>query len=233
MWAELLVWYLVFVLSTTCHEFAHAVVGRLGGDRTAEQEGLLTLDPTVHIRRSPAGMLAIPIVSYLWMGWMVGWASVPYDPHWGRRHPLRSALMSLAGPAANFLLAGAGIVALRLLLDRGLLQPPADFDFSFSRVADAPEGAASYLGALAKFLSVLVNLNILLGCFNLLPLPPLDGSGVVEGLSPRRAGMVYDYIRSQPIISMSATLLAWALIQPIATPALVFALKLLYPGLFG
>ena len=124
MLAELVVWYLVFVFSTTFHEFSHALVGRIGGDRTAQHAGLVTMDPTVHILRSPFGMLVMPVLSFVLYQWMIGWASVPYDPVWGRRHPWRSALMSAAGPIANFVLAALGIVVLRVLLSRGVLVTP-------------------------------------------------------------------------------------------------------------
>ena len=99
MIANLIVWYIVFVFSTTFHEFAHAFVAYKGGDLTAYEGGHVSLDPIPHIRRSPFGMVLVPLISFWQMGWMIGWASVPYDPEWGRRHPRRQALMSLAGPA--------------------------------------------------------------------------------------------------------------------------------------
>src|SRR5205807_5041545 len=87
------VWYIVFLLSTTCHEAAHALAAKLGGDLTAFHGGQVSLDPTPHIRREPIGMLVAPILSYLMGGWMMGWASAPYDPFWARRHPRRAAWM--------------------------------------------------------------------------------------------------------------------------------------------
>lgn len=96
--ADLFIWYLVFVFSTTCHEAAHAFVAHRGGDPTAYAGGHVTLDPLPHIRRSPFGMVIVPIVSFLIDHWMIGWASVPVNPTWARAHPRRSALMALAGP---------------------------------------------------------------------------------------------------------------------------------------
>jgi hypothetical protein len=81
----------------------------MGGDTTAAEGGQATLNPIPHIRRSPFGMVVVPIVSYLLGGWMIGWASAPFNPAWQRQYPRRSAWMALAGPAANFslmLLAG-------------------------------------------------------------------------------------------------------------------------------
>jgi hypothetical protein len=82
-------WYVVFLLSTTCHEAAHALAAKLGGDLTAFHGGQVSLDPVPHIRREPFGMVVFPILSLLVGGWMMGWASVPYDPFWAQRHPRR------------------------------------------------------------------------------------------------------------------------------------------------
>src|SRR5260221_13353403 len=98
------VWYVAFLFSTTCHEAAHALVAKLGGDETAAEGGQVTLNPIPHIRRSPYGMVLVPIVSFLLGGWMIGWASAPFDPAWQRQYPRRSAWMALAGPSANFAL---------------------------------------------------------------------------------------------------------------------------------
>ena len=72
-------WYVVFVFSVTCHEAAHAFAAMKLGDKTAYHGGQVTLDPTPHVRRSPFGMVVVPILSFLLGGWMIGWASAPYD----------------------------------------------------------------------------------------------------------------------------------------------------------
>jgi hypothetical protein len=66
-------WYVVFLLSTTAHEASHALVAKLGGDPTAFHGGQVTLDPLPHIRREPFGMVLIPILSYATGGWMMAW----------------------------------------------------------------------------------------------------------------------------------------------------------------
>ena len=78
------IWYVVFLFSTTCHEGAHALAAKWGGDPTAFEGGQVTLSPIPHIRREPFGMVLAPILSYvLYRGeWMIGWASAPYDPSW-------------------------------------------------------------------------------------------------------------------------------------------------------
>src|ERR1700686_5412792 len=154
--------YIVFLFSTTCHEASHALAAKLGGDSTAAMGGQVSLNPIPHIRRSPFGMVVFPILSFfLSGGGMIGWASAPYDPLWERRHPRRSAWMALAGPAANFALRLLAVAALR----GGMMLQ------LFHR--DPVTGAPSLLG---MTLRVVFLLNLLLGTFNLLPVPPLDGS---------------------------------------------------------
>ena len=82
-----LVYYLVFLFSTTVHEAAHAWAALLGGDPTAYHGGQVSLDPRAHIRREPMGMLVIPLLSALLSGWPMGFASAPYDPGLGPSAP--------------------------------------------------------------------------------------------------------------------------------------------------
>ena len=91
------VWYVVFIISLTFHEAAHAFVAHKFGDPTAYYQGQVTLDPIPHIRRSPVGMVIVPIVSFIIGGWMIGWASAPYDPYWADSNRRKAALMALAG----------------------------------------------------------------------------------------------------------------------------------------
>ncbi len=190
--------YLMFVFSTTCHEAAHAFVAKRGGDDTAYSLGHVTLDPMPHIVRSPWGMVVAPLIGIFTLGYPLGWASVPYDSYWGQRHPLRRAVMSFAGPLANFTLAFLAIVGLRLLIEAGV------FHLSGTGVRSGfvflNEGVAqnSPLAAMAFLLTHLFVLNLFLGAFNLMPLPPLDGSSVAEGLSPRVLGSFYDRLREIP-----------------------------------
>jgi Zn-dependent protease len=154
------IYYMVFLFSTTCHEAAHALVAKLGGDNTADLGGQVSLNPIPHIRRSPYGMVVFPILSFLFFGGMIGFASAPYDPSWARRHPHRAALMALAGPATNFTLMLLGALGIRM----GLV---------FHWFEGGPQ---SFLPIL---LFAVFSLNLLLGVFNLLPVPPLDGSSAI------------------------------------------------------
>ena len=155
-------WYVAFLFSTTCHEAAHALVAKLGGDQTAAFGGQVSLSPLPHIRREPFGMVLIPILSFLFSRTMIGWASAPFDPLWQRLYPRRAAWMALAGPAANFTLMFLSGVWLRVGLTQGW----------FHRGMSPGTGSSLLLTTLSIFFS----LNLLLGTFNLLPFPPLDGS---------------------------------------------------------
>jgi Zn-dependent protease len=227
--AHMAAWYVVFVFSTTFHEFSHALVAYRGGDMTAYEGGQLSLDPLPHIRREPVGMVLVPLISFVFSGgWMIGWASVPFDPSWGRRHPLRQGLMSLAGPLSNLLLALIALGALKLLLAFNIYDMPSSF--SFSQVVQTAGGgdARSPAAAGAMLLSILLNLNVLLFLFNLIPVPPLDGAGVMEGFFNKRLGPFYDRLREIPMMGLLGLLIAWKVFDYVATPAVNATLRLLY-----
>ena len=158
------IWYVAFLFSTTCHEAAHAFVANLGGDDTAALGGQVTLNPLPHIQREPWGMVVIPILSFIFTGGMIGWASAPFDPDWERRHPKRAAWMALAGPAANFTLMLLAALALRVGTSMGWL--------GRDPLTNRPTMAMVTL-------LIFFFLNLLLGIFNLLPAPPLDGSTAI------------------------------------------------------
>jgi Zn-dependent protease len=229
---EFAIWYVVFLFSLTLHEGAHALVAYMGGDETAYRGGQVTVNPIPHIQREPFGTVLVPVLSFFYAGWMMGWASTPFDPAWGRRHPRRQALMSLAGPAANFLVALAAFVVVKVLLAQGLLAAPERAGFSRLVVATAGTAPDSWLIPLAMLLSVAVNLNVLLGLFNLIPLPPLDGAGVVEGTLPRVAESVYGALRTNPMLSIVSLLAAWKIFGMLAGPAFGAVLALVHPGEF-
>lgn len=223
-----LVWYVVFLLSTTCHEAAHAWAAKLGGDLTAFHGGQVSLDPVPHVRREPFGMIVFPILSYVMGGWMMGWASAPYDPKWAQQHPRRAAWMAIAGPAANFSLAILAGIVIHIGIWTGLFTYPETTGFLHAVDAVKPGVAA---GA-ATFVSLMFTLNLLLGTFNLLPLPPLDGFGAVGLLlSENNAARFQALGQSMRGFSYIGLLVAWQVFDPLFAPVFSFALKALYPGL--
>ena len=169
-------WYAVFLLSVTCHEAAHAWAAHRGGDPTAYLGGQVTLNPAPHMRREPLGTIQVPIASFLLSGWMMGWASAPYDPSWEDRYPRRAAVMAAAGPLSNLLLALLGFLLLRVGLEAGWWEPRLSPFYELDHLVAAPEGRPEWIDAVGRLASILLSLNILLFLFNLIPLPPRVGS---------------------------------------------------------
>lgn len=223
------IWYIVFLLSTVCHEGAHALVAHLGGDPTAMHGGQVSLNPLPHIQREPFGTVLVPWITYfIPPHWMLGWASAPYDPSWAQRHPHRAAWMALAGPAANFILVGLAALAIHLGIRFGYFQVPEQATFTHVAAAAMP-GAPEFA---ATFLSILFVLNVLLGTFNLLPVPPLDGhTGITALMSEERGRRFLEWTRNQAF-GFAGLLLAWVLYDRVFDYIFRLSLSLLYPGAF-
>jgi len=220
-----ILWYICFLFSTVCHEGAHALAAKWGGVLTAFHGGQVTLNPIPHLRREPFGLIVVPILSYVLGGWMIGWASAPYDPNWRRLYPRRAAWMALAGPAANFTLMIAAAIAIRVGISTGEFQPPESVNFwHITELAGGGTNLAT------TFLSILFLLNLLLGTFNLLPVPPLDGNTGITILFPRDAALRFaDATRGQ--FAFVGILIAWVVFDRLFNPIFLFALRVLYPGM--
>ncbi len=224
------VWYAAFLLSLTCHEAGHALVARWGGDDTAYLSGQVSLNPWPHIRREPLGTVLVPLLTYFTGSsrWMMGWASAPYDPHWEDRHPRRAALMSAAGPAANFILFAIAFAVLRFGLQAGVWTVPQD-EISLDRLVAAAPGVAGIVDSAGRFLSVVMGLNLILGVFNLMPFPPLDGISVVAGLVPPVRAL-YQKMRSIPALGIVGVIVAWRVSPYVVGPVLRAAVRALLNG---
>ncbi|MEO7677884.1 MAG: site-2 protease family protein [Verrucomicrobiota bacterium] len=220
-------WYAVFLFSTTVHEASHAFAALKLGDDTAHRGGQVTLDPTPHIKREPVGMVAVPILSYLFGGWMMGWASVPYDPQWANRYPRRAALMSMAGPASNLALLMIAALLIRLGISFGYFSSPDSIHFG--NVVEAAGRGVPHLAAV--LLSITFSLNLILFCFNLVPLPPLDGSALPLFFLNEEQSIKYSAFLAHPGIAMFGLFVAWKIFGALYSPIHLFAINLLYPGL--
>jgi Zn-dependent protease len=199
---EGLTWFVVFIFSTTLHEAGHALVAWKLGDPTAYEGGQVSLNPWPHIRREPVGMVLVPIISFALNGWMMGWASAPYDPAWAHRYPKRAALMAAAGPAANLLLTVIAGVLIK------------------SGIAALSHGVFMAIG-------ILFLLNLLLFVFNLLPVPPLDGSAILPMFMSDNAARRYREFLHQPMFSLLGLLLAWKVFPYLFRPIQMVAFDLL------
>ncbi len=218
-------WYVVFLLSLTCHEAGHAFAAYRGGDPTAYLGGQVSLNPIPHVTREPLGTVLIPLISFFLLDgrWMIGWASAPYDPNWEARYPKRAAMMALAGPLANLALMTVGFIGLKIGLAAELWYPNS---LAFDHVVRAGEDAGG-VEALGRFLSILMSLNLILFMFNLIPLPPMDGSAILAGLFTA-ARRFRDWIVMAPMGSLLGLFLAWRFFGYILWPAYQLLLAALF-----
>ena len=164
------------VFAIVFHEVSHGWTALALGDPTAKERRRLSLNPIRHV--DPIGTLVVPGALALVGAPVFGWAKPVPVNKWRLNNP-RFGMMAVAaaGPGSNLLLAGIGAILLGLLA-RGLSAPP--------------EGA---LGFAVMSLNYFILINIFLALFNLLPLPPFDGSHIVEGLLPAPAAEVYNKLR--------------------------------------
>lgn len=152
----------ILIMSVVVHEVSHGYVAELFGDPTARLQGRLTLNPVKHL--DPVGSFLVPVATYLLGGFIIGWAKpVPYNPYNFKKVRLGTLLTAAAGALANLFIA--------LLF--GLL----------IRLAPALGIASEPFLALA---GTIVFINLILAIFNLIPVPPLDGSKVLFSLLPSR-----------------------------------------------
>jgi Zn-dependent protease len=177
---------IAFLFAISIHESAHAWMASRCGDPTARMLGRITLNPLRHI--DPVGTILLPAIA-LFTGFpMIGWAKpTPVDPR-NFKNPVRDDILtSVAGPASNFLVVIVTVVLLGLL---ALSSPTAHYavhGMARNMILDV-----GWITPLVLMLYQLMFINILLGIFNLIPIPPLDGSHVLRHFLPVGALRLYD-----------------------------------------
>ena len=187
----------VLILAFAYHEFAHAIVADRLGDPTPRSFGRISINPFVHLDRF--GMLMLVLAGF-------GWAVTPVNPSFLRGNPRKSmALVAIAGPAANLLMATIAAVPLRLI-QIGLIP-----------VGLMPEW-------LVFFFSLGVELNLFLMFFNLMPIPPLDGFTVLMGIVP--PDVAY---RLEPLRQYGMPLLLGLIFLPVIIPQIPGLFEFLGP----
>lgn len=221
-------YYAIFVFSTTLHEAAHAWAAKRGGDLTAYHGGQVSIDPVPHIKREPVGMVILPLISVIISGWPIGFASAPYDPYWADRHPKRAALMALAGPAANLSIVIVSGILLSILVQSGVFQAPGMISFGHIAISES----AGISQAAAFLIGAMFSMNLLLFVFNMLPLPPLDGSGALPLLLSETASAHYRQFISNPAFGWIGLFVAWQFFHHLFQPIFLFTVNIMYPGVW-
>jgi Zn-dependent protease len=184
-----IIYFCMLVPSIILHEISHGVVALAFGDDTAKKAGRLTLNPVKHI--DPVGTILVPAVLSLSGLGAYGWAKpVPVSTNRLRSPRNHTVIVSLVGPLTNFILAAIFGVILVLITPHLVLQE-INFYWSTGGGAYPPTllGQILFIGGIA---------NLVLGLFNLIPCPPLDGAAVLERFIPAR--MLPEYYRIQPLL---------------------------------
>ena len=194
---EVAVWLIPLVIAIVFHEVAHGLVARRLGDPTAQERGRLTLNPIKHI--DPFGTVVLPLLLAISHAPMFGWAK-PVPVNYARlRNPRRDmVLVALAGPGMNLLLAVVGAMVLAATL-------------AWSSDPNSPT-----TGFIAANALNFIFINIFLGVFNLLPVPPFDGGHVVEGLLPAPLAIRFRQIGRYSLLVLMLLLLVLPAISPSA-----------------
>jgi Zn-dependent protease len=169
-WRYLVPLVIVLLISMMLHEIAHGYVAYRLGDPTAKSRGRLSLNPLVHLDIFGTAMF---VITYLAGGFIFGWAKpIPVSPYYFKNRQRGMALVGIAGPLTNFAI--AVIFWAILTLAKPFFSQPGDVRF-----------------AIGYILLLAFQVNVVLGIFNLIPIPPLDGSRVLGAFLPRRAYQVW------------------------------------------
>lgn len=203
-----------FLLAITVHEFAHGYVALRFGDPTAQRAGRLTFNPVSHLDPLGTVFLVLSAIG----GFGIGWAKpVPVDPRYLPKPISNMMWISLAGPAANLIAA----IALASLM-QGTLR--------LLWGATPSPGVTAVLQPVLLMLRYAVRINIVLAIFNLIPIPPLDGSKILQGLLPLRQAIALERLEPYGFVIMIVLLVSGA-ISYIIVPPIRFIEGLLLSGL--
>jgi len=198
--AQVFISFIVLLFSLTVHEMAHAWTADRLGDPTARLLGRVSLNPIVHA--DPIGTVLFPLIALISGAPLIGWAKpVPVNVR-NLGHPRRDyVLVAAAGPASNLVMAFAAAVVLRLIT-----------------VTPVTLGEPNVSAPLATLLAQLVQLNVLLAVFNMIPIPPLDGGNVLAGLLPVRLALAFNQLRPYGFLLLYALMFTGTLSLLIVPP---------------
>ncbi len=199
---------IVLLISVSFHEFFHAASATLQGDRTPGANGRLTINPIAHI--DPIGSILVPgVLILLQTQFLIGWAKpVPFNPYNLKNQRWGPLLVGIAGPFANILLCIGAALAFKFTL-----------------------GAVPLDTYLMTFLGTMIAVNIALAVFNLLPIPPLDGSHVLSGLLHRNGEGFQAFLERNAIFIFLAFIVLDSQLHILGP--LIFGVNIFVGELFG
>ena len=199
--AGIFIGFIVLLFSLTVHEMAHAWTADRLGDPTARLLGRVSLNPIVHA--DPIGTVVFPLLSLATGAMLIGWAKpVPVNLRY-LHHPRRDYMMvAAAGPVSNLILAVFAAILLAIV-----------------PVSPQTLGESNVSVPIATLLTRLVNLNVLLAVFNMLPIPPLDGGNVLAGLLPPNLAAQFNRVRPYGFILLYALILSNGFNRIVTPPA--------------
>ena len=196
--------FLALIFSIIIHEVSHGFMAEMLGDPTARLQGRLTLNPIPHI--DVMGSIIVPgLLFFLNTGFLFGWAKpVPYNPYNLSNQRWGEALVSAAGPGVNILIALVFGLTMRL-------------------------GAGTLPDAFIELSAIVVLINIMLAFFNLLPIPPLDGSKILKSVLPYRANLAFQRFENLLMSGgLLITLLIFWMLLTLFSPVILGMLSLLF-----
>ena len=218
-----IIWFVVFLFSLSFHEAAHAWTSERFGDDTGRHQGRITLNPIAHI--DPIGTILFPLIAMFTSVPLLGWAKpVQTNPLLWRDKTRANISVSAAGPISNFILMTIAFIILKALILAGMLTYNRAGQNMYEVIGPAPN-QPGFMQPLSMFLGVMLILNLALGVFNLIPIPPLDGSHVLEELLPYPMQEAYYQLRPYGFLLLMALLYLGAL-RFIFNPIYVFIVSL-------
>jgi Zn-dependent protease len=208
---QILFQIIAFLFAISVHESAHAWMANRCGDPTARMLGRITLNPMKHI--DPVGTILLPAIAMISHFPVIGWAKpTPVDPRHFKNPVRDDILTSLAGPASNLLVASGSVVGLAIIANTSQLGRALVHGYAAE--------SGSFLVPITVLLYEFMYINVLLAAFNVIPIPPLDGSHVLRHFLPESIRRAYDMAGMIGLVLLF--LVGGPIIRFLMTPVLQF-----------